>query len=313
MSRLIFVPQFPSQMRYQEWWYSEFPKEFEKYYDDVHVLGQGYPSLVGSMKARSESYMFSPIREAFTIESNQIHEFYDMKLYDDDTLFLSDLSFPGFFSNVLHHKRTKKMFAFCHATSLNNYDYFQPVRDSKWLVESGHAKLFDAIFVGSEYHKKKLGWSNVIVTGVPKPPFDTFKDKKTIDILSISRPNIQKVNKKLEKIVEKNFGKIYRSETFTWASYYHLISNSKVVLFSGKEDTFGYGVLEAVMNNSVPVGPDKFSYPELLDKEYLYSDEVDAQFVIWHFLKHPEEVPKIKCMNLVNNFYENVVKTMKGE
>ncbi len=26
--RIIFVPQFPSDLRYQEWWFTEFPKQF---------------------------------------------------------------------------------------------------------------------------------------------------------------------------------------------------------------------------------------------------------------------------------------------
>ena len=32
MSRLIYVPQYPAPMRYQEWWISEFTKEFKKEY-----------------------------------------------------------------------------------------------------------------------------------------------------------------------------------------------------------------------------------------------------------------------------------------
>jgi L-fucose mutarotase/ribose pyranase (RbsD/FucU family) len=298
-------------MRYQQFWFSEFPKQFEKYYDKVVVLGEKWISSGMMQKYSNFRGMFSPVNVSTEFEVGQIIEFLGLNLYDDDTLFLADLSFPGFFTNVLHHKRPDKAFAFCHATSLNAYDYFQPVRDSKWLVESGHAKLFDTIFVGSHYHKKKLGWDNVIVSGVPKPPFDTFNDKKTIDILSISRPSIQKVNKKFEKKIERNFGKIHRSECFTWASYYHMISNAKVVLFSGKEDTFGYGILEAVMNRSVPIAPNKFAYPELLSRAFLYENIDEAIYGIWNGIHFPYQVPEIKCMDLVDNFYKNVVDVMK--
>lgn len=308
MSRLIYVPQYPALMRYQEFWFSEFPKEFRKYFDEVIVLGSNVERL---KNVETFEGMFSPVKVSINFELLQIEEFLRLKLYEDDILFLADLSFSGFFTNVLHHKRPKKMFAFCHATSLNAYDYFQPVRESKWLVETGHAKLFDAIFVGSYYHKAKLGWDRVIVSGLPKPPFQTYNDKKTIDILSVSRPSIQKVNKKFEKKIEQNFGKIHRLPTFTWASYYHLISNAKVVLFSGKEDTFSYSILESVMNNSIPVAPNKYAYPELLDREFLYKDLDEAIAAIWNGIHFPDQIPEIKCIDLVDNFYKNVVDVMK--
>jgi L-fucose mutarotase/ribose pyranase (RbsD/FucU family) len=299
-------------MRYQQWWFSEFPKQFRKYYDEVIVLGEKWLS-----EERSDSFselfkgMFSPINISIQFETVQIMEYLRLELRKDDILFLADLSFPGFFSNVLYHKRPKKMFAFCHATSLNAYDYFQPVRKSKFVVETGHAKLFDAIFVGSHYHKKKLVWDNVIVSGVPKPPFQTYNDEKTIDILSISRPSIQKVNKKLEKKIERNFGKIHRLPTFTWASYYHLISNAKIVLFTGKEDTFSYSILETVLNNSIPVAPNKYAYPELLSREFLYDNIDEAIYGIWNGIHFPYQVPKIQCIDLVDEFFKNVADVMK--
>ena len=309
MSRLIFVPQYQALMRYQEWWYTEFQNEFKKYFDEVITLG---PIKENLKTIETFHGMFSPVKVSIDFELYQIQEFLRLKLFDDDILFLADLSFPGFFTNVLHHKRPKKMFAFCHATSLNAYDYFAPVRDSKWLVESGHAKLFDAVFVGSYYHKKKLGWDNVIVSGVPKPPFQTYNDKKTIDILSVSRPSIQKVNKKLEKKIAQNFGKIYRfPDHFSWASYYHTISNAKVVLFTGKEDTFGYGILEAVMNRSVPVAPNNFAYPELLERDFLYNNLDEAMAAVWNGIQFPDQIPEIKCMDLVDGFYKNVSNVMK--
>ena len=30
MSKIIFVPQYPSRLRYQEWWFDEFRLQFEK-------------------------------------------------------------------------------------------------------------------------------------------------------------------------------------------------------------------------------------------------------------------------------------------
>jgi len=42
MRRIIFVPQYPTPMRYQEWWISEFPKKFREAGFEVKVLGEKY-------------------------------------------------------------------------------------------------------------------------------------------------------------------------------------------------------------------------------------------------------------------------------
>ncbi|MCK5347024.1 MAG: hypothetical protein KAR20_26625, partial [Candidatus Heimdallarchaeota archaeon] len=95
-------------MRYQEWWISELPKQFEPHFDEVAVIvGKSNPNL------QAQGGNFSPVEEAIRWECDQIGTYMEMKLYDDDILFIADLSFPGLFPNILHHKRPKKTFMFC--------------------------------------------------------------------------------------------------------------------------------------------------------------------------------------------------------
>ena len=83
MSRLIFVPQYPAKMRYQEWWLSEFSKNFWNHYDNVIVLGirthfgikdQPYSSKIYDENSwndalKSDSEIVLNATSAFTIES----------------------------------------------------------------------------------------------------------------------------------------------------------------------------------------------------------------------------------------------------
>ena len=173
MSRLIYVPQFPQPMRYQQFWAIEFPRQFKKHFDEVIVLGERFfNQFTNPMESAG---MFSSISNSIQFEQNQIIEFMDLKISDDDYLFFSDISFPGFFANILYHKPVKNAFAYCHATSLNRGDYFDKVRYSKHPCETAHSKLFKKVFVGSKYHQIKLGWHNTEVVGLPVPPFETFK------------------------------------------------------------------------------------------------------------------------------------------
>jgi hypothetical protein len=319
MSRLIFVPQFPAKMRYQETWYSEFPKQMKKYFDEVIVLGEYYVEANRAINNRSEKHMFSPIHQAVLLEMDQINDFYNMKLYDDDILFLADLSFPGFFANVLYHKPIKNAYCYCHATSLNYLDYFEPVRDSKWLTETAHSRLFKKIFIGSYYHFDKLigmednnnDWLNTKVVGLPIPPYQTFKEEKIYDIISVARSNSQKIDKGIEDRVEKDFGPIIRKEVNTWEEYYKFLSQAKILLITSKEDTFNYSIMEAVMNDTVVLAPNRLAFPELLPREFLYNNYNELKNKIKDRYLFP--LDKLKCNDMCENFYENIANEMKGE
>ena len=307
MSRLIFVPQFPSKLRYQEWYFTEFPRHLFPYFDEIVVLGN---DLI-SNQVYSDEDMFSPINEAIHFEMAQINEFIELDLKNDDILLLNDLSFPGFFTNVLYHKKPNKCFTLCHGTSKNKFDYFSNNRHSKWLVEQGQFEMFDTIFLATEYHKRKLKIQDTKIVALPEAPFRTYNLPKTIDIISVSRPTEQKVNLYLEQEIEKVFAtKIFRKRYKSWSEYYQHVSKSSVMLITSCEETFGYQILDAVNNNCIPIAPNDFSYPELLPSEYLYDDMADLIEKISNVFNDKLDVPEILCQSSIDNFYHNIAKIM---
>ena len=337
MGRLIFVPQYPTPLRYQSWWLSEFSKNFWNHYDNVIVLGirthfgikdefssKIYDENSWNDALKSDANMFSPIDAAIKFEMEQIQEYLELKLELDDTLFMADLSFPGFFANVLHHRRPRKCYAFCHATSLNVGDYFENVRKSKWRVECGQSYIFDKVFIGSKYHYNKLADPSLFppfdgntlkVIGLPNPPMPTFKEEKKYNIISVARPSYQKVNQEIEEKVEKEFGKIVRKECNTWEEYYKFVSSGRVLLMSSREETYGYQVVDAILNNTIPLAPNAFSYPELLPKRCLYNNFDELKNLLYSYLLESPEgyrVPDLGTKADANCFYERLVLEMKG-
>ena len=312
MRRVIFVPQYPTPMRYQEWWWKTFPEEFEKAGLEVLILGSDHAESM--IHRRGSTSMFSPINAAIELECAQIQEYMDLELRKDDILFLADLSFPGIFSNVFVHKHPNRMFAFCHATSINFKDYFAPVWMYKHPIEKAHASMFEAVFVGSRYHDLKLNWDNTIVTSLPYPPIDPVTiNHKNIDIMSASRPSPQKVDSELEAKVEEKFGKIQRPQSELWFNYFWNIAVSKILLITSFEDTFGYQIVDAVINGCIPLAPNRCAYPELLPREYLYDDEEELMEKIDYILEGGTvEVPKLLCHEEMENFYSNIIEIMKG-
>ena len=310
MTQLILVPQAPVPMRYQWWFATAFPKQLRRRFNMVVVLGE--KQLQTNKYKYLDNALFSPIRPSITFELRQIQEYMDLPIEDDDILLLMDISFPGLFPNVLYHNRPKNCFAYCHATACNNLDYFEKDRDSKFSTETAHSQLFTKIFVATRYHKDKLGWDNVEVIGLPKPLFRTYEnEEKKYDVISVARPCEQKVTLSLEKLVEETFGKIERRQCNTWDEYYRFLSSGKVLLSTAREETFGYSVLEATLNNCIPICPSKLSFPELLPREYLYDDAAELIDRIQCCLDGKYEVPKLLNTDLIENFYDNLSGKMK--
>ena len=309
MSRLIYVPQYPSTLRYQEWWFLDFYENLKHYFDEINILGQ-------TTLQSYEDYlpeMFSPIQSSIEFENRQIEEYYELDIREDDILLVNDISFPGNFCSVLYHKRPNDIYAICHATSKNNLDYFQDVRESKFKVESAHAELFNIVFVASDYHKNKLNWSNTCVTTLPQHQHAYYKSNKEYNIINVSRPTPQKVDLELEVKIEIVFEeKIIRKDFDNWKDYYKFISKSKVMFISAKEETFGYQILDAVNNNCIPIAPNNFSYREILPPQFLYNNELEAVEKIGQALDGKMGVPYLYGSTdyLIKNFYKNIANTM---
>lgn len=305
--RLIFVPQMPVKMRYQEWWYSEFPRRLREYFDVVLVLGADEIPVDVTVTGS-----FSVVDKAINFELRQIKEFLSMEVREDDILLLADVSYSGFFSNVLYHVPIGKRFAICHGTSRNRYDYFSTVRKSKWLVEKGHSVLFDRVFVASQYHREKLGWQNSYVLPFPMAPFEHgIHTKKVRDIISVSRKGAQKHTSKIEKALCRDLGiQICSSEFTSWEEYYKYISESRVMLITSKEETYGYQVFDALLNGCIPIAPNRYSYPEILPRALLYNNYEELRRMLSHgvFFDVDETLFLYKDEN---NFYDELASIMK--
>jgi len=58
--------------------------------------------------------------------------------------------------------------------------------------------------------------------------------------------------------------------------YLQKMAESKIMFSSSVEETFGYGVIEAETFNTIPLCPNRCSYPELVPKKYLYNSLDEA-------------------------------------
>jgi len=316
MARLILVQQYPTPLRYQEWWFNKFPEEFKGYFDEIIPLGSTY------IRKKAPPSQFAPIENAIQWEMQQMDHYMRLRLQKDDILLLCDLSFPGLFSSVLIHKRPERCYAICHATSKNKYDYFEKVRGIKYPMEKATSKLFDKVIVASEYHKEKLGWNNIRVVPFPMPPVHVVQEKKKTHLfVSVARPGIQKENQSYLGRLSKLGVDIERPNCTTWTEYYNFLSESRILLITSKEETYGYQVVDAIMCGCTPIAPNKYSYPELLGKEFLYNNysslrgRIATMMHVWLMSEKTKDkdfrpLAKLKTESKAINFYKTMAQIM---
>jgi hypothetical protein len=294
-------------MRYQEWWLPMFQEEFKTRFKTILTLGK----LPSNNLALGQE--FAPFTQAIQFEQSQIDEYLSLEIKADDILLLNDLSYPGLFAQMLFHKRPNHCFAICHATAKNRYDYFSKDRNSKYSIEKSVGRLFKKVFVASNYHAQKLSWNNLVVAPFPFQPFQLPEifipiEKRIRNIVSISRPGIQKRNYVLEGIVEDSIGLYIDTpkNRNTWDSYNTFLQSSKIVLITSKEETYGYQVIDAVRNGCIPIAPATCSYPELLPKEYLFTDTQDLISKLNKALTGQLSVPELLVEESQKQFFNTV-------
>jgi len=222
---------------------------------------------------------------------------------------------------VLYHKPINA-YAYCHASASNHLDYYSEMCNEreKWMIEVTHSHLFNKVFVATEYHRNKLlsessnDFNDIEVVGFPRTPLGLLPKVPSIiplekkdRIISVARMCKQKVDLGLEYKIEKEFGKIERASDHnfkTWQEYMAFINDSKIMIITSQEETFGVQVMDAIENNCIPIAPRSFSFPELLPSNYLYNsyDELSAKIHV--ALKDGLKLPTLQNKQLIDDFYK---------
>ena len=122
------------------------------------------------------------------------------------------------------------------------------------------------------------------------------------------------IEQKVDLDIEKHFHVVRREQVKglpdTWEGYYTFLSMSKILLVTSHEETFGYQVVDAVMNDCVPLVPNRCSYPELVPEQYTYSSLDSLKEKIKMVEQGKLRTPSLICEGEMKMFYENIIQRM---
>ena len=298
---IYLVPQYPVKNRYPGQWIRWWPRELKLSGLEVEVLGE---EVEGGCFKYGGVNKFTDTLATVSFELDQMKSLFGKVSKGDVVLFL-DLDFPGFASDAVALLRRMYgdsigIYGFVHATSVNEGDFWEPIRRWKRLIEEAVFGLVDVVFVATEYHRSKLEKEFSSIAGKVKVvgcPF--FRDEvcnggwkswkeRVWDVFVPARPDEQKFRK--ISMLEGVKLKFAEEELESREYYFKTLSESKICLSLASEETFGYAVVEAMAFGTVTVVPDRFSYPEVVPvAELRYKDEEEMRRCVMRLLENEEE------------------------
>ena len=216
------------------------------------------------------------------------------KIKDGDTIFFSDIWFPGIESIAYMKYFTKKdvkITGIIHAGSFTDTDF---VRDMERWAKNFEDIIFDisdtiycaSNFIKDDIIKKRMVDPNkLVVTGLPVDysGLDQHlgQDKENIVIFNgrLCDEKQPWLFDELEKHVkEKADGNLNirfiktQEENLSKEEYYSLLGKSKAIVSYALQENFGFGVAEAVYLGCQPVLPNRLVYPELYPNFELFDN-----------------------------------------
>lgn len=250
---------------------------------------------------------------------------------DGDTLFFSDIWFPGI-ESIAYMKYFNKMdnlkiTGIIHAGSFTDTDF---VRDMERWANKFEDIIFDisdkiycaSNFIKNDIVKKRVVDPNkLIVSGLPVDysGLDPHKGqtKKNIVIFNgricdekqpwLFNELAKQVNDRVKEPVE--FLKT-QELNLSKDEYYDLLGKSKAVVSYALQENFGFGVAEAVYLGCTPVLPNRLVYPELYPTTKLFErfDE-SVEMVVNAIENYQEQQIVLDTYSVMETWFGDVVKT----
>jgi hypothetical protein len=310
---IYILPQLPVRNRYSQDWISIWVRELTKLNTEFLVLGYNYPVKL--------TYFFTNPDEALKYECNQIKKLVKFK---PQKMLCLDIDFPGLITSAIQVLKLTnpelKTFGFLHAGSYNTGDIFEKTKGKK-EIEEAMFKVFDKIFVSTNYHKEKIEnyfgkkFENLEVVGLPFYKEDVLKYTEPIPFsqkkLILLTGRIEQSDYSFVDTLRREFP----SEVFQQLKaknrreYFNLLNKAKVVISLKKEETFGLTQLETYVLGGIPLSPNKYAYPETIGiKELLYDNTEDLVQKLKYLLTLRENFFRIEIEK-----YEKVIPKIINE
>ena len=242
------------------------------------------------------------------------------KFEKDDVIFIPDFWFPSVevLSYIKHLADKKfKIVGIAHAGTYDCHDlthqvgmqYFGKSLEEAWF------SIFDKIFVATEFHKQMILNNRLVdkekikVTGLPVDVkgLAKYKSNQRGGTAFTGRKSVEKGYEEIRYLEREGMHiNILLDFELSKKEYYKVLGHSSKVIAPSKQETFGYGIVEAMAMDVVPIVPDSLSFMEYVPKKYRYKNINEMNDMIYTiYTKQPNLSQYVKKFQ-----YQKVIKDM---
>lgn len=305
------------ETRYSNQWRKWIPEELKKrniiYYEingvsDAFISGNNFLNPNSTNIWKSEQIIeISKLFSDGKIKKNDKFLFYDAWHYG-----IIALKYMSILNDI-----PIKIYGIFHAGSYDMNDLLgQKDKDNKLLTfEKSLFEILDKSFVATDYHRNLIlncfqpNKFNIKVTGLPYKFSDLDKwkidpKKKENIVIFPHRLSVEKRPKFLKKIKKYIQGDVIfcQEKNLSKDEYHNLLAKSKIVFSANLQETWGIGVFEAMYLGCIPVLPDRLSYSEMYDSDFLYPKSYEKNnifllidrinYILINYEKYTEQILK---------------------
>ena len=309
---IIDVPIEPLPERYSIEWSQWFVREFhERGHRAVQVLGV---PLTEEIENGSFLDCYGTHYYKFQQLQTIVHKLYCGER--PDVIFFHDLWFPGIEALEYIRKMMNlrfKIAGYLHAGTYDPNDRLAQEGMGTWgkYIEMGWFQFFDAIFVGSEYHKfmivreRNVDEKKVYSIGYPCD-YDTYdptgmrkKEHRENIVVFPHRLNKEKqpemfdqlpgiISEILKRNITEDFTFVKTKDVCqTKAEYYELLGKAKIAVSFAKQETFGIAMAEAALMGCIPITPNAVSYTDTMEWMWRFENLADAAHLVIRAMQLP--------------------------
>ncbi len=313
--KVYYLPLEPVDKRYTAQWYKWFKEVFEEEgIEFEYIDGKTVESNVGSK-------YFLDMKATFVWKFEQLKRLFKRELKDGDVVFIPDGEFPGI-EAIEYFKRfygvDVKVVQIWHA---GTYDYWDLTRQVGLTRIGKHLEevwmdMAGLIFVATQCHKdlilkeRMVDKDKVKVTGLPADVrgLGKYEKERKEGIAFTGRLSIEKGYDVVCELRKKGFEiTATQEQNLSKEQYYELLGGMKVVFAPSRQETFGYGVVEGMAMNCIPVVPDGLSFTDYVPSKWRYKDNDEMV----EMLRKAMECEGEEMYKFVEKYqYEDVISRM---
>jgi len=313
MNKVIYLPLEILEARYTKMMDALIVAEFKN--QSVEYIKVEGEELTGEIESGAfldacgtNYYKFSQLQQVMIMFRNG-------EIKSGDVFLVSDLWFPG----IEAIKYTAKFLGIeikitgvMHAGSWTDTDYVATMEGwAKW-IEMGWFKMFDKVFVGSDFAKYQIlnkgrcvengkiivtgtVWNSKYIRNYLEEDLVPTQDRDNVVVFPHRLDDEKQpymfdyVSKKIDtatfiKAKEKKLSKV---------DYYKLLAKSKVMLAFSLQENFGQALFECIVYGVVPIVPNTLCYPEMVPAMFRYNSIDEAIEKVKLHLRAPIPCPTL--------------------